>query len=129
MDAESLAIKARESLSSYCFEECLAFCCRKGYLLLSNKEVALLHLDIKDLKILPIDKRYIFNLAKGCPNLKEYKCIIHNNIERPKACREFPLFIKDNTVIISEDCPAINKLYPYLAEFKRLGFTLIYSLK
>jgi Fe-S-cluster containining protein len=129
--AERLAISARESLSSYCYKECLAYCCRKGYLLLSEKEVNLLCLDIKDLTIMPIDKRYIFNLGKGCPNLINYKCIIHKNSKRPKACREFPLFISEDKIIITEDCPAIkaNMLYPFLAEFKAMGFTLIYSEK
>jgi len=127
--AELLAIKARESLSSYCYEECLAFCCRKGFLLLSEKEVKLLKMKTDDLQILPVDRRYILNLSKGCPNLINYKCTIHKNKARPKACKEFPLFIKGNTIIISEDCPAINKLYPFLAEFKRLGFTLDYTSK
>jgi hypothetical protein len=129
--AESLAISARESISSYCYNECLAYCCRKGYLLLSEKEVNLLQMDIKNLVILPVDKRYIFNLSKGCPNLKEYKCIIHKNPERPKACKEFPLFICENTIVVTEDCPAVKQdmLYPYLAEFKARGYTLIYTSK
>ena len=129
--AEELAIRARESISSYCYTECLAFCCRRGYLLLSEKEVALLCLDIKDLHIMPIDKRYIFNLSKGCPNLVEYKCKIHKNPDRPNVCKEFPLFIHYNTIILTEDCPAVkdNQLYPFLAEFKAMGFTLVYTSK
>jgi len=129
--AESLAVSARESISSYCYNECLAYCCRKGFLLLSEKEADLLRLDIKDLVIMPIDKRYIFNLGKGCPNLIGYKCIIHKDPERPKACKEFPLFVFENTIIVTDDCPAVkqNMLYPYLAEFKMMGYEIIYSSK
>jgi Fe-S-cluster containining protein len=129
--AEDLAVRARESLSSYCYNECLAYCCRKGYLLLSEPEVTLFHMDIKDLVIMPIDGTYIFNLSKGCPNLKEYKCLIHNNPQRPKACKEFPLFIFGKTVVVTEDCPAVkqNRLYPFLAEFKSMGYKLVYSSK
>lgn len=129
--AESLAISARESISSYCYNECLACCCRKGYLLLTEEEVNLLQLKIKDLTILPIDKRYVFNLSKGCPNLKEFKCMIHKNIDRPKVCKEFPLFICEDAIVVTEDCPAIkqNMLYSYLAEFKSMGYKLIYSSK
>ena len=129
--SESLAISARASISSYCYNECLAYCCRRGYLLLSEKEANLLQIDTKDLILMPIDKRYIFNLGKGCPNLVEFKCIIHKNPDRPKACKEFPLFISENTIIVTEDCPAVKQsmLYPYLAEFKTMGYTLIYTSK
>jgi hypothetical protein len=126
---ERLAISARKSISSYCYNECLAYCCRRGYLLLSEKEVNLLKIDITTLKILPVDKRYIFNLSTGCPNLKKYKCIIHTNPDRPKTCKEFPLFISEKTIIITEDCPAVkdNMLYPFLAEFKKMGYEIKYS--
>lgn len=129
--AEKLAISARKSISSYCFNECLAYCCRRGYLLLSKKEVGLLRIDFNNLVIMPVDKRYIFNLSKGCPNLKDYKCTIHKNSKRPKVCKEFPLFIFEKTIIITEDCPAVkeNMLYPFLAEFKSMGYKLIYTSK
>jgi hypothetical protein len=78
--AEKLAMTARESLSSYCYLECKAHCCRKGYLLLTAKEVDLMQNTRKeDLKIIPVqmelDKRgYVFNLglrADGCPKPKK----------------------------------------------------------
>ncbi|MGV8171444.1 MAG: YkgJ family cysteine cluster protein [Candidatus Woesearchaeota archaeon] len=137
--AEELAIRARESLSGYCYSECMAYCCRRGYLLLSAEEVGLMqNTCIEDLKIMPLRtktdaKRYIFNLGSkglGCPNLSEYKCVIHTNPARPKACKEFPLFIwNNNTIVINDECPAVkeNRLYPYLAEFKNMGYKLIYS--
>ena len=79
---------------------------------------------------MPVDKRYIFNLSKGCPNLKDYKCIIHKNPKRPKACKEFPLFVwKNQTIMITKVCPAVkeNKLYPYLARFKKKGYKIMYN--
>ncbi len=144
LDAEKLAMKARDSLSSYCYLECSAYCCRRGYLLLSASEVKLMqNTNIKDLKIIPVKtkferKKYIFNLGlkrngckqNGCPNLLDYKCTIHKNPLRPKACKEFPLFIwKNKTILVTDECPAVkeNKLYPFLAEFKMRGYTIIYS--
>ncbi len=39
MDAEQIAEKARKSISKFCYEECNAYCCRKGYLILNKDEV------------------------------------------------------------------------------------------
>jgi len=139
--AINLAIAARKSISSYCYSECMAYCCRRGYLLLSEEEVGLMrNTRIEDLKLMPIRseivndaKRYIFSIradGRGCPNLSEYKCVIHTNPKRPKACKEYPLFIWENkTIVITDECPAVkeNQLYPYLAEFKKMGYKLIYS--
>ena len=47
-DAEQLAIHARASISNYCFTECKAYCCRKGYLLLNSEEVSLMQGTSKD---------------------------------------------------------------------------------
>ncbi|MGV8162477.1 MAG: YkgJ family cysteine cluster protein [Candidatus Nanoarchaeia archaeon] len=136
--AEKLAIAARKSISNYCYTECKAFCCRKGHLLLTANEVKLIKNTKKeDLKIMPLafrtnKKKYILDFgsyADGCPNLCKYKCSIHKNPARPKTCSDFPLFIwKDKTIMITNNCPAVadNKLYAYLAEFKRRGYKLVY---
>jgi Fe-S-cluster containining protein len=86
-------------------------------------------IDSNKLILMPIDKRYIFNLGIGCPKLIDSKCAIHKTLGRPKVCSDFPIFICDNAIIITDDCPAIreNKLYSYLAEFKQLGYKIIYS--
>ena len=42
MDAEKLANEARNAISDYCFNECKAYCCRKGYILLTKEEADLL---------------------------------------------------------------------------------------
>jgi Fe-S-cluster containining protein len=133
--SEKLAITARKSLSKYCYTECKAYCCRKGYLLLTAKEVKLIqNTHKKNLKITPTNKKkYIFNLGSntnGCPNLQNYKCTIHKNPARPKACKEFPLFIwKNKTIMVTHACPAVkeNKLYPYLAKFKTMKYKIIYN--
>ena len=138
---EELANAARQSLSSYCYLMCGAYCCKRGYLVLSEEEVGLMkNTNIEELKLAPIDaeivndtKKYIFNLGftdQGCPNLCEYKCEIHTNPKRPKACKEFPIFVRENkTVIVTDECPGVltNLLYPYLAEFKKRGYKLIYD--
>ncbi|MBI2662709.1 YkgJ family cysteine cluster protein [Candidatus Woesearchaeota archaeon] len=132
-----LAIEARNSLGSYCFTECHAYCCRKGYLILTPKEADLLSPNNKKESILnktiiPLHGgKYVLDLGSkdGCPQLQEHKCNIHTNPERPLACKEFPLFIKGNTIRLSRRCPAVreNILYPYLAQFKLLGYTLAYG--
>lgn len=67
---------------------------------------------------------------EGCPSLDENKCKIHNDLGRPKACKEFPIFIWENkTIRLSQRCPAVmgNILYPYLAEFKLMGYSFSYE--
>ena len=137
--AEKLAILARDSLSSYCYTECKAYCCRHGHLLLTGKEVELFKDTRKeDLKIVSLHdgidgQRYVLNLKShvdGCPNLSGYKCIIHKDPDRPKACKEFPLFIwKDKTVMVTNVCPAVkdNMLFPYLTQFKSMGYKIVYG--
>ena len=134
--AEKLATAARESISSYCYSECKAHCCRNGYLLLTGKEVDLMKGANKEaLQIIPVDveneEGFVFDLGEGdgCPNLIEYKCAIHENQKRPKACKEFPLFFwEDKTIMVTYACPAVKaaKLYPFLAEFKTRGYKLVY---
>ncbi len=71
-----------------------------------------------------------FGGNKGCPSLKDYKCLIHKNKLRPKTCGDFPLFIWENKVIrLSQRCPAVrhNMFYPYIVKLKKLGYTLSYS--
>ncbi|MFQ5474254.1 MAG: hypothetical protein ACE5DM_00290 [Candidatus Nanoarchaeia archaeon] len=48
---EAIADRARESISQYCIEECKAYCCRKGYLLLTPEEKALVAPDMKVKKL------------------------------------------------------------------------------
>jgi len=134
--AEKLATKARNSISKYCYSECKSFCCRKGYLVLSEKEADIvIGKEISNLKresILTItkDEKYMLNLGakdKACPQLKEFKCEIHKDINRPNACIEFPIFLwKNKKIHVSDRCPASREglFYKYLAEFKSLGYDI-----
>jgi Fe-S-cluster containining protein len=134
--AEKLAVAARESISRYCYMECRAFCCRRGYLLLTGDEVNVMRGARKeDMQVIPTamdaGEGFVFDLGAGdgCPNLMDYKCTIHSNPMRPNACKEFPLFIwEDKTIMVTYACPAVKeaKLYPYLAKFKRMGYKLVY---
>jgi len=139
--AQKLAREARNSLSNYCFSECKALCCRQGHLLLTAKEAdTVMKTDKGELRVLKTynsagasEKKYVLDLGrndKACPNLLNLKCIEHKNPERPAACQEFPLFIREGKkIMVSFTCPAAkeNKLYPYLAKFKKMGYEITYG--
>src|SRR3989344_5575527 len=42
MNPETIAQQARKSISSYCINECKAYCCRKGFLVFSSKESSII---------------------------------------------------------------------------------------
>jgi Fe-S-cluster containining protein len=122
--AEELASQARNALSEFCHTECKAYCCRGGYLLLSKKEVGLLKGNVKDLKT--EEDKFVFNLKPGCPNLDGHKCSVHTDPERPKACKEYPVFLFKDSVAVSYGCLGFHLLYPFLARFKRMGYKIDY---
>lgn len=135
MDIERLAQKARKSISRYCIEECKAYCCRKGYLILDSVQLKLVMQnrqdELKDL-VKEIKKgsfsMYMGNSKQPCPSLNEkYECIIHKKKNRPQACKEFPLFIKGKKIILSPRCLAVKegKFYPYIIKFKELGYKIL----
>lgn len=119
--AENVAERARASLSYYCIFECKAMCCRKGFITL-NKEEAIRLLGELPEKII---KEITVDLSEGCPKLKDNKCLIYK--QRPKICREYPVFVRHFAVHLSEKCPAVkeNKLFEYEHEFIRKGFRVI----
>lgn len=133
-EAEKLAAKARSSISKYCYTECKSFCCRKGYLILSKKEAVLVmgvqmsKLKKEDIPAINEEGKYLLNIGtkdRSCPRLNKYKCDIHKHAGRPKACKEFPIFIWENKKIrISERCQASRegRFYKYAAKFKSLGY-------
>jgi Fe-S-cluster containining protein len=140
--AEKLAAKARNSISNYCITECKAYCCRKGYLVLTSKQADLImdSKNTKDRKCLKktgkkSNSKIALNLGynnQDCPSLKNYKCIIHNNKCRPTACKEFPIFIWGKKRIrLSNRCPAVREdlFYPYIAKFKLMGYSIANSNK
>ncbi len=133
---EEIADSARSSISDYCMNECKAFCCSKGYLVLSKKEMILTIGDkqgeLEDTGFLtPMENdEYALNLGNpgSCPSLNKSNsaCVIHKNPGRNLACKKFPIFIEDKKVRFSDRCPAVkaNKFYPYIKEFIALGFKI-----
>ncbi len=132
--AEEIADKARTSLSNYCMEECKSYCCRKGYLVLTPTQVKLVcqnreeELKQKEILLEMDDGNYSLHLGNkdGCPSLKDNKCLIHTNSNRPEACKIFPVFIEDKKIRLSKRCPAIraNKLYPHIRELTTKGYKI-----
>lgn len=138
MDAEKIAEKARKSISKFCIEECKAYCCRKGYLILNTNEVEEVTQgrkdELEDKKILKIIKDGRYSLYMGnydapCPSFKDFKCIIYNSKNRPKTCRDFPLFIDGKNVFLSPRCLAVKNglLYPYMMQLSMLGYKILKS--
>jgi len=128
MTAETIADKAKKSISDYCIKECKAYCCRKGYLVLTKKELDIItqNKPAKD-QIKPlVFNTFSLNLSPSCPSLKNFKCIIHKSKDRPTTCKEFPVFIERNTVKLSGRCPAVKqgKFYPYVHEWIKLGYNI-----
>lgn len=121
-EVERIAEDARNSLGNFCFEECGAYCCRKGYLLLTASQVKLFSEkagkelgEIRQLKKINDDKfsMYMGEKDKPCPNLdlKELKCRIHKHPNKPSACSDFPIFVDHETrsVKLSSRCLAVRK--------------------
>jgi len=136
MDAKKIAEKARKSISKFCIEECKAYCCRKGYLVLTTEEANLItkgktkEFEEKGTLSRIKDKKYsldLWNTEFSCPSLsKDFKCSIHKNPKRPQACKDFPLFIDGKTLKISPRCLAVRcgKLYPYIVKLLKEGYKL-----
>tara|TARA_Y100000310_G_scaffold344515_1_gene457683 strand:- start:3320 stop:3766 length:447 start_codon:yes stop_codon:yes gene_type:complete len=131
MDVEKLADKARNSISSFCMNECKSYCCRKGYLIVNDKQIATVTagneanlLKNKSLKLLPSGDFSVDLNNGGCPSLKDNKCIIHKHKDRPKTCQDFPIFIEGKKIGLSGRCPAVQqrKFYPYILQFLEKGY-------
>lgn len=136
MDIQELATAARNSISDFCMHECQAYCCRKGYLVLSEEELELLVLDKRaelesreDIKVLS-DNTFSLHLGTlgSCSRLIDSKCSIHSNPGRPKTCTTFPVFVDEEKkeVRFSSRCFAVqeNKLYAYSNAFVKRGFSI-----
>ena len=136
--AEQIADKARESISDFCINECGAYCCRKGYIMVrehqlnqmapkEKQEILEKEGKIKEFSFAGKIQVDFTNSLGGCPALKNNMCTIHKNPERPKVCHEYPIFVYPDHIKISAKCPAHqqNKFYPYIKEFIDLGFKIV----
>ena len=136
MDNQEIAKRARKSISSYCFDECHAFCCRKGHLIVTQEELDKITGNDVDaykprIKKLEDGKYSLYNGGsdQACPSLdKDLKCKIHTDKLRPLVCKEFPLFIKEGFVILSQRCPAVaeGKFYPFIKQLQLNGLKICY---
>ncbi len=134
---EDIANKARNSIGTFCSEECQAYCCRKGYLVMKPDQVNVVtHGNNKVLetegllKELPTGN-FSLHMSKreqGCTSLdNNNKCNIYNNTKRPKTCHDFPIFIRKKQIFFSPRCLAVKqrKFYIYEKEFLNLGYTIV----
>ncbi|MCF7861866.1 hypothetical protein K9M79_06490 [Candidatus Woesearchaeota archaeon] len=128
-----IADEARRSIGEFCNTECHAYCCRKGYLILNAVQVDLVTqnkcLELTksgSLKVLENGNYSLFLGDESCPSLSEGKCLIHQNQKRPDACKQFPLFLVDYRIKLSQRCMAvrIGKFYPFISTLIKLGCTL-----
>lgn len=135
--AEQIADKARESISDFCINECMAYCCRKGYIMVrenqlnqmvtkERREILEKENKLKEFSFTGKIQIDFTNSLGGCPALKENKCTIHKNPLRPKVCHEYPIFVFSDHIRISSKCPAQqnNMFYPYILQFEKLGFKI-----
>jgi len=130
---ESILVRARNAISSFCVNDCKAYCCRKGYLVLTKEEMELTlqnkqeeYLKDKCLKELVDGKFSLYLNPKSCPSLKDNKCLIHKNLKRSQTCKTFPIRVDNNTIYISKRCLAsrTNLFYPFIEELIQLGCKL-----
>lgn len=136
--AQRIANKARKSISDYCMNECGSFCCRKGFIVITPREInkvtkkrtdELLKKEILKKLSNGNYSLYMGNYDTPCPCFIDGKCSIHKSSLRPKVCGEFPLFVQDGYVRASPRCPAVKegKLYPYIRQLIDLGFKIMES--
>lgn len=130
---EKLLTEARKSIGEYCINECGAYCCSKGFLVLSIDECKFMMSTEKENLIKKgylselEDSTWAFELKGGCPQLKNSMCMIHKDSRRSPTCTRFPIFPRENKVIhFSSRCPAVrdNKFYGVIHELIRLGYTI-----
>jgi Fe-S-cluster containining protein len=134
MNAEKIMEEARNSISTFCDEDCKAYCCRKGYLVLKPDQADLVTQGrkaelLKNKMLKELKGNFSLNLSLDCPSLKDNKCTIHTHPNRPQACKDFPLFVERNWLKLSPRCLAVkmNKLYPYIHELLHNGYRLANS--
>jgi Fe-S-cluster containining protein len=132
MNADKLIEKARREIGRFCIEECKAYCCRKGYLVLSEKEMNKITKNTseewkkRNLKKISNGK-YSMYLGENCPCLQEdFTCKIHKSVNRPEVCRQFPFFVEGKEILLSPRCLAVKqgKFYKTVKLLMMQGYTV-----
>jgi Fe-S-cluster containining protein len=132
---DMLANEARESISDFCINECKAFCCRDGFLIVSEEELDLIVGDKKEalLEDGSVEEKMFgkkllnLKLCNGCPSLENNMCKIHKDHLRPNTCKDFPIFIVGKEIKISSRCPAKyeGKFFKFEKEAEKLGYKIV----
>lgn len=71
---------------------------------------------------------YYDSSKKVCRNLdKDFMCSIHKSYDRPLVCRDYPVFLMRNHVMLGKTCPAVVEglLDEYKEKFEKIGFKVI----
>ncbi|NCN51512.1 hypothetical protein GW931_00680 [archaeon] len=136
-EVNEIISKARKSIGKFCIEECNAYCCRKGYIIINEQQVNIIatkneQIELKKenkLKELVFSGKFMLDFSNslgGCPKLKGTKCLIQSNPERAKVCQESPIFLFGDSVRISSKCPAHQKnmFYLFIKQLEALGYKL-----
>ena len=141
LSIDELTEHMKDCISYFCLDECYSHCCQTKYIETSNpSEVrAIFGLkdqeDLKDIndKRLVIknyilrDNEYTINLTP-CPQLERRVCLIHDSPDRPKICKNYPIFKESNLKIIefSVECPAfLEGLFEqYYPEISKRGYEI-----
>jgi len=68
-------------------------------------------------------------IKKPCKHLntKNFKCKDYLNVDKPKVCNDYPVFLINNYVMFASDCLAVQEglLSKYEEEFKKINIKLI----
>jgi Fe-S-cluster containining protein len=133
---QKIADEVMKALEDFCINDCKSYCCRKGHLLVSDDELDLITGDKKE-KLISENSIHKKMFGKnildfesslgGCPQLKDFKCMIHKNQKRPNTCKSFPIFIVGKEIKISNRCPAKkeNKFFKFEKEAKLLDYDIV----
>jgi Fe-S-cluster containining protein len=124
------------SLKDYCIRKCNSKCCRKGKLIMHNRDEVMLvtngfadKLLSEGIIIKKCNGIYEFDLdRRACPSLSVGNmCTIYFNKNRPKLCREFPIFLRGKKIFISTFCEAEEILKESQKIFEASGYEVVWQ--
>lgn len=127
MNKDAILEESQKILNSYCNTKCKSQCCHKGKVLVDHNFPK--DLVPKERLIERDDGHSDLILKGGCPFLdKNLLCTIHKESYRPKACQEYPFFVKPSVVYIAEACPAVKDgtLKEIISKFEELELKIIF---
>ncbi len=124
---EELLAATRASPADACWTMCGSWCCRNGKLNLDDGEAerflgaTLSRRETERRMATEWDGSRSLALHGGCPLLDAAgRCVAYEG--RPRGCRDYPLFRYGSLLVIAQNCPAKERLMPFLGELERRGF-------